>query len=172
MKWTALLSFLLLYSCTEKQIDQEKEVKWTKEKSIQMNANFAEEEDKEIAAFLKRHPDWSVEETGTGLRYMIYHKGDRQDSVFADDIVSVQFEVSLLSGEVCYSSEKNQPEEFKVEHADIESGLHEGVKLLCKGDKAKFILPSHLAHGLIGDTDKIPPLSPVIYDIELINIRH
>jgi FKBP-type peptidyl-prolyl cis-trans isomerase len=49
--------------------------------------------------------------------------------------------------------------------------LHEGIQLLHVGDKAIFILPSHLAHGLLGDEDKIPPHSAVIYDIELLGIR-
>jgi FKBP-type peptidyl-prolyl cis-trans isomerase len=39
------------------------------------------------------------------------------------------------------------------------------------GDKAKFILPSHLAHGIMGDNDKIPPLTPVVYNIELLSIQ-
>ena len=35
------------------------------------------------------------------------------------------------------------------------------------GDKAKVIFPHFRAHGWIGDSKKIPPLSPVIYDVEL-----
>ena len=170
MKLTFFALFLILFSCADKPYETEKEVNWTKDQSIKMNANFAAEEDKEIEAFLKRRKDWNMTTTGTGLRYMIYQNGPKVDSVYADDLVYVNFEVSLLSGEVCYRSETDEPEQFKVEHADIESGLHEGIKLMCKGDRAKFILPSHLAHGLIGDTDKIPPLSPVVYDIELVNI--
>jgi FKBP-type peptidyl-prolyl cis-trans isomerase len=40
------------------------------------------------------------------------------------------------------------------------------------GEKARLVMPSHLAHGLLGDMDnKIPPLSPLIIDIELIAIE-
>ncbi len=144
---------------------------WTKNQSIDMNSTFALEENEEIDLFLERHQDWSMTETGTGLRYMIYQKSVSNDSVKVGDLVTVDFEISLLNGDVCYSSRGNEPETFTVEKSDIESGLHEGVKYLCLGDKAKFILPSHAAHGLIGDTDKIPPLSPVIYDIELLKIE-
>jgi FKBP-type peptidyl-prolyl cis-trans isomerase len=38
------------------------------------------------------------------------------------------------------------------------------------GDKMRFILPSHLAHGLTGDQSKIPPLSSVVYEIELLEL--
>jgi FKBP-type peptidyl-prolyl cis-trans isomerase len=37
------------------------------------------------------------------------------------------------------------------------------------GDKAKLIIPSHLGHGITGNMDKIPPLSTLIVDIELIS---
>jgi len=43
--------------------------------------------------------------------------------------------------------------------------------LMNKGAKAKFILPSHLAHGLLGDENKIPSNATVIYDIELLDFK-
>ena len=144
---------------------------WTKDESINMNNAFSMEESEEIDLFLSTHQDWKMTQSGTGLRYMIYHKGESQDSAKAEQIVTVDFEISLLSGDICYSSKENGPESFMVEKSDIESGLHEGIKYMCVGDKAKFIIPSHLGHGLIGDTEKIPPLSPVIYDIELLKIE-
>jgi len=36
------------------------------------------------------------------------------------------------------------------------------------GDKAKFIVPSHLGHGLSGDFEKIPPLTTLVIDLELV----
>ncbi len=142
---------------------------WTTDESVNMNAQFSQEEDQEIDLFLETHPDWKMTETGTGLRYMIYDRATSFDSCKIEDTVTVKFEIMLLSGEICYSSEENGAESFVVEKSDIESGLHEGVQLLCIGDKAKFILPSRIAHGLIGDEEKIPPLSPVIYDIEVLD---
>ena len=164
---------LLFLACSD---DQEEEMilndpNWTKDESIIMNAQFSEEEQEEIELFLSTHQDWKMTETGTGLRYMIYQTTERIETPVVGDVVTVDFEISLLNGEVCYSSSENGPESFMVEKSDIESGLHEGVQYLSTGDKAKFIIPSHLAHGLIGDTEKIPPLSPVIYDIELLKIE-
>lgn len=143
---------------------------WTKDESINMNAQFSMEESEEIDLFLSTHQDWDMTKTGTGLRYMVYHKSDSTDSARVGNLVTVDFEISLLSGEVCYSSAEKGPESFIVEKTDIESGLHEGVQYMCVGDKAKFIIPSHAAHGLIGDTEEIPPLSPVVYDIEMLKI--
>ena len=164
--------FLYLFSCGDDQANMIiNDANWNTEESINMNATFAQEEDEEIDLFLSTHKDWKMIESGTGLRYMIYNRSESNDSVYAEDIVTVEFEISLLSGEICYTSNPEEPETFVVEKSDIESGLHEGIKYLCTGDHAKFILPSHTAHGLVGDTDKIPPLSPVVYDIKLLKIE-
>ncbi len=141
---------------------------WSTEQSIEMNSTFSSVEDGEIDQFLGRHKDWKMIKTGSGLHYMIYQRSEMTDTIEVGDVVTVDFEISLLNGDVCYSSSKNGPESFVVEKTDIESGLHEAVKLMHTGDRGKFILPSHLAHGLLGDTDKIPPLSPVIYDMTLV----
>jgi FKBP-type peptidyl-prolyl cis-trans isomerase len=54
----------------------------------------------------------------------------------------------------------------------VESGLEEGILLLREGDKAKFILPPHLAHGLLGDDNKIPARSIIVYDLELLSLEN
>lgn len=170
---TFVLSIYLIASCTERKVQElEQTPNWTQDESINMNATFAEEEDQEIENFLSHRPDWKMTKTGTGLRYFIYEKSENNDTARVDDQVLVDFTIELLDGTICYTSEENGPEGFVVEKADIEAGLHEGVQQMCTGDKAKFILPSHMAHGLIGDEDKIPPLSAVIYDIHLLEIAH
>lgn len=174
MKIVAIcLLTLILFSCgDEKIIEQVDESGWTKDESINMNSTFAAEEDEEIDNYLSRRPDWKITRSGSGLRSFIYKKTEFQDTARVGDAVLVDFSVELLDGTVCYTSEKNGPESFIVEKADIESGLHEAMQLMCTGDKGKFILPSFMAHGLIGDEDKIPPLTPVVYDIHLIEIQH
>ena len=172
MKYLIPIVFILLFSCqgeAENMIVQNPN--WDTDESSNMNAQFANEESEEIELFLSTHQDWEMTATGTGLRYMVYQKGEGSDSAKVGNTVTVDFEISLLSGDVCYSSKENGAESFIVEKSDIESGLHEGVQFMCVGDKAKFIIPSHAAHGLVGDTEKIPPLSPVIYDIELLKIE-
>jgi FKBP-type peptidyl-prolyl cis-trans isomerase len=56
-----------------------------------------------------------------------------------------------------------------VDFDQVESGLHEGIKYMKKGEKARLILPPHLAHGLIGDMNKIPMNATLIYDIQVID---
>lgn len=165
------LSFVLFNSCTEEEtIKALPETDWSTAESINMQSTFLEEENDEIDSYLKHHADWKMIKTGSGLRYFIYERSNSNDSVKVYDEVSIYFEVKLLDGTICYS-QKEEIQKFMIEKTDIESGLHEALKYMCLNDKALFILPSHLAHGLIGDQDKIPPLQPLIYDIQLIKIN-
>jgi len=74
-----------------------------------------------------------------------------------------------LDGTLCYKNDSKSIKKVKVDYDNIESGLHEGLKLMHAGEKAIFILPSHLAHGITGDNDKIPPKSPVYFEIEVVD---
>ena len=166
------ISLFLLQACSEHEPDVViPKKKWDKEQSINMQSVFTAEEEDEIESFLKRHSDWNMTKTGSGLRYFIYSKSESTDTVHVYDDVTVDFDIKLLDGTQCYSSKTHGAESFVVEKTDIESGLHEALKYMCPGDKALFILHSHLAHGLIGDSDQIPPLVPIIYDIHLLKIN-
>jgi FKBP-type peptidyl-prolyl cis-trans isomerase len=54
---------------------------------------------------------------------------------------------------------------------DVEDGLHKAVLNLKQGDKALILIPSHLAHGLLGDSKQVPPQSIILYDIEIILVK-
>ena len=62
------------------------------------------------------------------------------------------------------------PKKFLIGKDHVESGVHEGVTLMHVGDRAKFVIPSYLAHGLSGDNAKIPPRSVLIVDLKLLRL--
>src|SRR5690606_21460293 len=131
----------------------------------------AQREDAEIDEFIKKQ-DLELQTSGTGLRYLVYSaQPEPCDSIESEQRVWLNYKVSLLDGKVCYSSQKDEPRSFTVDHDDVESGLHEAVKYMCEGDSGYFILPSHLAHGLTGDQQKIPSNSPIIYEIEIVKVQ-
>ena len=138
-------------------------------KLIEANKIYVKQESDEIDQYVK-HKKWDMITTGTGLRYMITSKGNG-DSVKVDQIVKVNYKIILLDGRVCYSSDSLGPKEFVVGADNVESGLHEGIQYLRVGDKATLILPSYMAHGLIGDESKIPPKASVIYELELLSVK-
>lgn len=138
---------------------------------IESSKHHAQREDELIESYIDGL-DVDIIKTGTGLRYHIY--GDRDTTCQMADkeqTVSLDYRVELLDSTLCYSSEKSGPQSFVVDHDDVESGLHEGVKLLCVGDSALFIMPSFLAHGLTGDQQKIPSNSPIVYRVKIRSVK-
>ena len=109
--------------------------------------------------------------TETGLCYLFINENPKEKKVENGNRIKVNFRVSLLDGTLCYSSATRGPKQFTVGSSNVESGIHEGVQLMHLKDKAIFILPAHLAFGLIGDRDKIPPKATVVYEVEVISIE-
>lgn len=165
----SLVLVLLFVSCSEKH-EKKAEVNWTTQKSSDFSKDLAIEEDIDIKIFLQRKKDWKVNETGSGLRYYIYKKGD---GALAESgmTAEVKFEITKLDGTVCYKTLGEETETFKIDKSEIETGVQEGIKFMHVGDKIKMIIPSHLGHGLVGDFDKIPPLTTLVVDLELVSLR-
>jgi FKBP-type peptidyl-prolyl cis-trans isomerase FkpA len=134
-----------------------------------VNKDLVESEDVQIHDFIKRY-GWDMEETGTGLRYLIYKKGDGIKAE-AGKTAKINFTVRLITGDLCYTAKGDSAKEFLIGKSNEISGLEEGILLMKVGDKAKFIIPSHLAFGLLGDEDKIPKRATLVYDVELIEIK-
>ena len=169
--WCLILVGILLFACNgnEQNTDMELNPVQVKEALINTNKAAAEEESLQIDGYVKRRK-LDVITTGTGLRYQIYKKGDGEKAAIGKRAV-VAYEVSLIDGRVCYSTKDTGPEEFKIGSDRVESGLVEAICYMSVGDKARVIIPSHLAHGLVGDFKKIPVRSTIIYDIELIKLK-
>ena len=127
-------------------------------------------ENDNIESYIKQH-QLQMQVTGTGLRYQIIKANPKGKAIISTNIVKVKYKVSLLDGTLCYSSDKNGPKTFKVDFDNVETGIHQGIKLMHEGEKAIFILPSHLAHGLTGDDDKIPAKASVYYEVEVLSVK-
>ena len=166
----ASLIFLSLLSCTEQTKPIVKKPQWSSAHSVSYQQEINEREQIKIALFIEQHPELQMTKTETGLRYMIYKKNSNLEKALPGQKVKVALIIKLLDGSTCYTSIE-EPEVFTVDKSDIESGLNEAVKLMSVGDKAKLILPSHLALGLVGDQDKIPPLAILYIDVELLEIK-
>lgn len=132
------------------------------------NRYLVRSEEEDIDDFLKRYK-WEMTKTGTGLRYMIQTENSGPTIQYGQ-LVSLHYKIRFLNGNLVYSSDELGPKTFIAGRGGVETGLEEAIKLLKQGDKAKFILPSHLAFGLLGDGDKIPAKTPIIYEIDSIEI--
>ena len=135
----------------------------SREKRIAETAKAAEAElDKLAAGFNK---------TESGLRYQIIQKGDGAKAEKGKN-VSVHYKGQLADGTVFDSSYKrNEPIDFPLGVGQVISGWDEGIQLLKVGDKARFVIPSHLGYGSRGAGGVIPPDATLIFDVELMKVK-
>lgn len=111
------------------------------------------------------------EKTPSGLRYKIINKGQGKKAT-KGTTVSVHYKGQLIDGTVFDSSyQRNQPIDFMLGVGQVISGWDEGIQLLHVGDKARLVIPSELAYGSRGAGGVIPPDAPLIFDVELVNVK-
>lgn len=160
---------LLLVACGDPQgppparVGEPKQV--TDTALVGFNRRVAQREALEIDRWIARQ-GMAMESSGTGLRYRVLRDvagATARPGQYAD----VRYALLLLNGDTAYRSAPGKLERFLVEEDNVESGLHEGIQYLSPGDSAWLVIPSHLAHGLLGDQDRIPPRSTVVYCIAL-----
>ncbi len=171
-----LIFLLALLSCsqpndipTPEELGTKKAI--TNEQSISISRFWTSDEAFLIKRFVERR-GWNAEKTPTGIYYYIYKKNKTGKLAQPGEIADVKYKIRLLDADttLCYQSEQGKTEPILIEMDNVESGLHEALTYMREGEKAYIILPHYLAHGLVGDLDKIPPLSPVLYDIELVKL--
>lgn len=139
------------------------------EELIDNNRRAARQEMHDIQLYVKRHAITATD-IGTGVHVSVLRNAEG-DHAKPDQLVTVNYVMELLSGVECYRSKPGEPESFRVEHDDVESGLHEAVQHLSTGDSALIIIPSHRAFGLIGDQAKVPMRSTIVYRIGVVGIK-
>ena len=108
--------------------------------------------------------------TSSGLKYAIINDGE---GAFADsgNVVTVHYSGYLQDGTKFDSSvERDEPFSFLLGMGQVIPGWDEGIKLMNKGSKFRFMIPPYLAYGEV-DLEKIPSNSTLVFDIELLDIQ-
>jgi FKBP-type peptidyl-prolyl cis-trans isomerase FkpA len=160
---------LCLVSCSQKPKRLSlHEKNQAKEQMVKANKGLVDIDQQRIEEFAKRH-NLQMKVTETGMWYYI-QTNESNEKATTGKIAHLKYQVSLLDGTVCYSSDSVGDMNFKIGQGGVESGLEEAVLMLKVGEKGIFIMPPHLAYGLLGDEKKIPPRSIIVYNAELINL--
>lgn len=139
------------------------------EEKLAANQEIVRREHADIALIAKRY-NWNLQQTPSGFFYEILNKKDGK-APQAKDRVQIKGKIYLQDGTEVYNDKEDGIKHLVINRSDDPVGLHELLKLLCEGEKARAIIPSYLAYGISGDGGQIPAASFLICEIELIKIN-
>lgn len=111
------------------------------------------------------------DKTDSGLRYKFINKGNGKKAE-KGKTVAVHYSGQLENGKIFDNSySRKKPIEFPLGMGHVIEGWDEGIALLQVGDKARFVIPSHLGYGARGAGGVIPPNATLIFDVELMDVK-
>lgn len=165
-----LVTVVLMSSCNEKPQPvtppSDNELKESLERA---NRYMANDEEEDIQNYVQRH-QWDMISTGTGMRYQIVKAGNGL-LIQPGQLVTMEYVLFDIVGDVVYSSESEGPMRFVVGQGGVVDGINEAACYLHRGDIAHIIVPSHLGYGLVGDQKSIPGRATLIYTLKVIEVQ-
>ena len=107
-----------------------------------------------------------------GIHYMKIQEG-KGNPIDSGSVAVINYRGYFLNGKLFDSTYDTQPFEYVVVGEEqLIRGLEIGLRRMHEGEKAKFIIPSHLAFGSNGSsTEIVPPFTTVIYEVELLKVQ-
>ena len=106
----------------------------------------------------------------SGLEYKILKEGTGPKPT-ANDTVECNYRGTTIDGKEFDSSYKRgEPASFPV--SGVIKGWTEALQLMPVGSKWQLFVPSNLAYGERGAGGDIPPNSTLIFEVELLSIKH
>jgi len=161
-------------------IQTQEEARWEREQNRKIYVQERKEkESKELDRYIQdNHID--VKPTNGGLYFIEIEKGAGAFPREGDSVV-MHYTGSFLNGTIFGSSLKsNEPLGFivgdKGTHGVID-GWYEGIKMMRKGGRATWIIPSSLAFDSTGMFNRqlgkytIPPYSALKFEIQLLDVK-
>jgi FKBP-type peptidyl-prolyl cis-trans isomerase len=154
-----------------KVISAEEYQKKQEKKEADKKAENAKKEKDEAGLIQKYIQDNNITPTvnmPNGLIYVETQAGDGPKPGMGKT-VKVHYTGKLLNGTKFDSSvDRGEPFEFKLGQGAVIEGWDQGLMLMNVGDKGLLIIPSKLAYKDRGAGNQIPPFSPLVFEIELL----
>ena len=108
-----------------------------------------------------------------GIYYIVQQTGNGPAVAYGDTVL-IHYEGHFLNGKYFDSTRRrNEPLQFVYgQQWQVIGGLEKAIGKMQEGDKALVIIPSEQAFGVEGSVQGIvPPFTPVVFEIELINVK-
>jgi FKBP-type peptidyl-prolyl cis-trans isomerase len=126
--------------------------------------------DMTIEAYLRDNQIFNVQGTVEGIYYTVSELGQGRKAL-PGDYVTVHYTGTLLDGSKFDSSkDRNSPFSFQIGTNRVIQGWEKGIPLFPVGGKGTLYLPSSLAYGERAVGGKIPANSPLIFEIEMLDV--
>jgi FKBP-type peptidyl-prolyl cis-trans isomerase len=134
---------------------------------LEMNRILAEREQKEILQFIEEK-GWKMEVSPIGFWYEIREQGTGKPFV-KNDLGHIEYSLSMLDGTQCA---ENAPLIIKKGAGEEPRGIDEALGMLREGGSGRFIIPSNLAYGVLGNDDRcVKSHAAIVYEVKILEIR-
>jgi hypothetical protein len=132
------------------------------------NADSAAEATKEMATILTAIQAKTIDTTGSagGVFYKMLREGEGP-TINLNDTLVVNYKGQLLNGFV-FDQTTDKPATFPLKR--LIKGWQLGLPFCRQGGKIRLIIPSSLAYS-IRNLGEIPPNSPLVFDVEVLEIK-
>ncbi|MFM2388328.1 MAG: hypothetical protein RL660_3085 [Bacteroidota bacterium] len=134
-------------------------------------ALVAAEEDQAIQEYIRKNNIQGAQKTASGLWYAITKPGVGTNPVKGDNL-TVDYRGKLLDGTAFDSNLDSAFGHvgefgFLLGMGQVIPGWEEGIALLNRGASAVLLIPSRLGYGEQGMPGRIPPNSPLVFEVSL-----
>lgn len=125
----------------------------------------------ELIALLPSYNEADIQETDSGLMYIIYEEGSGEPPVAGDTVVAHYTGYTFDGNKFDSSRDRDTTFEFPLGQGRVIRGWDEGFALMTPGTRALLIIPPDLGYGASGAGADIPPNATLFFDVELVEVR-
>jgi FKBP-type peptidyl-prolyl cis-trans isomerase len=146
-------------------LQQKPVLDWTK------NADSIIQAQKDNALIFDAVKQKKIDTAGSvnGVYYAILNAGNG-DRVSVTDTVTVYYKGSLLKDSSIFDQTKDKPATFPLTR--LIKGWQIGLPICKVGGKIRLFIPSGLAYSIRTRSNKIPPNSVLVFDIEVLSVKN
>ena len=169
LPYTPLVITMRMNHVMDKAAYDKRQAKLMAEKEAEKNRLMALE-GKSIADYLKIKGIMDAP-TESGLYIIRQEEGEGAVAQWGDD-VTVHFTIKNIKEEQLESSyDYGEPIPFKIGSGEMLPAIEEAVMTMSKGAKVTLVTPSALAFGDYDMGEILPPYSPLVIELELVDIK-
>jgi len=166
-----IVLLLIVFSCKEIEARRPKEHSVTNfyKEVIEQNKRLNTLENEKIKEIISKDTILNFKPSNNGFWYAFLEKDSINTATpKKGDLITISYDIKTLYNQPVYNEKEV---DYKIDEQNFIPGLEEGVKLMKKGEKAVFIIPSYAAYGVTGDGDKIKINQTIKSTIQLIQIQ-